>query len=163
MPFTPYHFGPSLCIALPLDRYIDVPTFVLANVVVDMEPLAVMVLGLNYPLHGYCHTFLIGSLAGVLWAVIAYWSRSITREIMRLVKLSSTAAFGKLLVSAILGVWFHIVLDSFLYSDIRPFYPFETNPLYGMISSSALYLICSISFVPALIIYGAKVLPLKRS
>ena len=25
MPFTPYHFGPSACIALPLNKYLDLP------------------------------------------------------------------------------------------------------------------------------------------
>jgi hypothetical protein len=39
MPFTPCHFGPSACIALPLNRWIDLPVFLLANVAIDIEPL----------------------------------------------------------------------------------------------------------------------------
>ncbi len=39
MPFTPFHFGPSAVIALPLNRYIDIPTFLLANIAVDIEPI----------------------------------------------------------------------------------------------------------------------------
>ncbi|GAH08444.1 unnamed protein product, partial [marine sediment metagenome] len=30
------------CIALPLRKYIDIPVFILANVAVDLEPLAVI-------------------------------------------------------------------------------------------------------------------------
>ena len=162
MPFTPFHFGPSSCIALPLDRYIDVPTFVFANVVVDIEPLAVMVFGLNYPLHGYCHTFLIGILVGIFWASISYSFRGIFRTMMGFLRLSYTDSFGKLLLSAVLGIWFHVALDSFLYSDIKPLYPLEVNPIYGLVTQSTLYLICAISFIPALVIYCIKALSFRK-
>ena len=162
MPFTPYHFGPSACVSLPLARYIDVPVFVFANVIVDIEPLSVMVFGLNYPLHGYCHTFLIGCLVGILWAGIAYAGRNIIQKAMKLLQLSYTAIFGKMLISAILGVWFHVILDSMIYSDIKPFYPFKFNPMRGIVTASSLYMICAISFIPALAIYGAKVLSLRK-
>jgi len=48
MPFTPFHLGPALTIGLPLRRFIHAPTFIVANVIVDVEPFLVMVLGLNY-------------------------------------------------------------------------------------------------------------------
>lgn len=52
MPFTPLHFGPHACVALPLRRRVDLPVFLLTNVVVDVEPLLVLTFNLNYPLHG---------------------------------------------------------------------------------------------------------------
>ncbi|MHC4299546.1 MAG: hypothetical protein ACYS7Y_19890 [Planctomycetota bacterium] len=36
MPFTPYHFGPSGCVGLILRKWIDVPVFVLTNVIIDI-------------------------------------------------------------------------------------------------------------------------------
>ncbi len=153
MPFTPFHFGPSSCIALPLRKYIDSSVFVLANVVVDLEPLAVMLFGLNYPVHGYCHTFLIGSVVGAVWALIAYSGKAAFQRIMKLLHLPYDTNLGKMLISGILGVWFHVLLDAPLYSDIRPFYPSTTNPMYRIIGESSIYLICTVSFVPALILY----------
>ncbi len=41
MPFTPYHFGPSGFVGLVFGKWIDLPVFVLANVIVDVEVLAV--------------------------------------------------------------------------------------------------------------------------
>ena len=61
--------------ALLLKRRINFPVFLLANLVVDLEPLTVMLLGLDYPHHGYVHTLLIGSLAGLLFGVAPYRSR----------------------------------------------------------------------------------------
>ncbi len=36
MPVTPFHFGPSALIGLPLKRWIDIPVFVLANTNVQL-------------------------------------------------------------------------------------------------------------------------------
>jgi len=64
MPFTPYYLGPCLVIWLPLKKVMHMPTFVLATVVLDVEPLSVLLLGLNYPLHGFIHTFFTAFLVG---------------------------------------------------------------------------------------------------
>ena len=153
MPFTPYHFGPHSCVALSLRKYIDFPVFILANVAVDLEPLAVILFTLDYPLHGYFHTFLIGGMIGIIWAVIAYFLKNILEEIMNALRLSYKTSFAKMVVSGILGVWLHVLFDAPIYEDIRPFYPSESNPLYGILSSQTLYTICSICFIPALILY----------
>jgi len=157
MPFTPYHFGPSACIALPLRKYIDIPVFILANVVIDLEPLTVMVFGLNYPLHGYFHTLLGGAAVAVFWALIAYWRKNFFQRLMELFHVSYQTGFGKILLSSLLGVWFHVVVDSILYTDIRPLWPLKTNPAYALLNPQTVYLLCKISFLPAIAFYVVAV------
>ncbi len=65
MPFTPFHFGPTLGFGLSLRGYLHAPTFIIANVIVDVEPFLVLFLGLRYPLHGYLHTFLLALVTGL--------------------------------------------------------------------------------------------------
>ena len=72
MPFTPFHLGPALGIGLPLRKYVHVPTFVMASVILDFEPFLVIYLGLDYPLHGYMHTFLSALLVGLLLGYVAF-------------------------------------------------------------------------------------------
>jgi len=153
MPFTPYHFGPHGCVGLILKRHLDLPVFVLANVAVDLEPLAVMVLGLSYPLHGYCHTFLFGTFVGIIWALIAYPLRDVIKVIMNAFRLRYSTTLLKMIVSGILGVWLHVLFDAPLYRDIRPFFPWEANPLYGIVSISAVYWFCATCFIPAMVLY----------
>ena len=153
MPFTPYHFGPSACIALPLRKYIDIPVFILANVAVDLEPLAVILFDLNYPLHGYFHTFLVGTVVALVWGLIAYWGKSILQRLMKLFHLSYETNFRKMLLSAILGIWFHILLDGQLYTDIQPFWPLNSNPFFNLITPKTVRLLCTISFLPAIVLY----------
>lgn len=64
MPFTPFHLGPAIFFGMLLRRNMHMPTFIVANVILDVEPLLVLILGLKYPLHGYFHTFIIGFFHG---------------------------------------------------------------------------------------------------
>ncbi len=162
MPFTPYHFGPSALLALPVKKYIDIPTFVLANVAVDLEPLTVIILRLDYPLHGFCHTLLIGTAVGLFWGILAYAIKGIFKWPMKLFQLSCKASISRMLLSGTLGVWLHIIFDSTLYHDIRPLWPFDPNPLLGIINSSSVFLICEIACIATAVIFPARALYLYR-
>src|SRR3989339_740353 len=115
-----------------------------------------MIYHLDYPLHGYAHTFFIGTLIGIVWATIYYSRNSFFSKLSIFARLPYRKDFKGILLSCILGVWFHVFLDSPLYSDIRPFYPFEANPLYGVVSANIVYLLCLIFLFPAIILYGLQ-------
>ena len=73
MPFTPLHLGPALAIGYIVRKRVHWPTFILANIIVDIEPLLVLVLGMmSYPLHGYLHTFISSLIMGSLLGYIMY-------------------------------------------------------------------------------------------
>jgi membrane-bound metal-dependent hydrolase YbcI (DUF457 family) len=150
VPFTPFHFGPSAVIGIPLSRYLDPFTFVLASVTIDLEPLSVMVLHLHYPLHGYAHTFLGAALVGAIWGLSVWLCRNTLQQALpKGFKISFIPSRRKMVLSGTLGTWFHVLLDAPLYADIRPFYPFYQNPLYGLVGHGAMYLCCTLCFVPA--------------
>jgi membrane-bound metal-dependent hydrolase YbcI (DUF457 family) len=163
MPFTPYHFGPHACVSLPFYRYFDIPIFIGANVAIDLEPLLVMTFNLDYPLHGYCHTLLIGGFVGLLLATAAYPFRQSIGKVMGLLRLPYVPTYVKMAISGVLGAWLHIFFDSLLHSDIRPFYPSQANPLYNILSQRAVYGICTVCFVPALILYVYVAFIAKRT
>lgn len=141
MPFTPYHFGPALCFGLPLRKYMHAPTFILANVVVDIEPLLVLSLGLNYPLHGYLHTFISAFCFGLTLGFAMFHLEKIMHPLYKtfLLEPKITLKMKPFMVAGVLGTMLHVLLDSPLYSDIRPFYPFATNPLYNSASPLEVY------------------------
>lgn len=155
MPFTPFHFGPSACISLPLNRYIDFPLFMLANVAIDFEPLVVMVFDLSYPLHGLAHTFVGATVVGLFCGVLANYAREPLTDLMKkILRLPYSSSLKKYVLSGIIGTWFHILLDSPLYTDIKPFYPFSnSNPLLGRIQSDTMYSYSAKAFIPAIALY----------
>jgi membrane-bound metal-dependent hydrolase YbcI (DUF457 family) len=153
MPFTPFHFGPSATIALPLKRHIDVPAFLLANVAIDIEPLLVLTLSLRYPLHGYAHTFLGATVVCTVMAIGLHHCRRFLVSFTRIFIPGYDTTKRKLIVSSVLGGWFHVLLDSMIYHDIRPLYPLSVNPFLGWVGQDQMYVFCSIMFAPALAIF----------
>jgi len=142
MPFTPFHVGPHATVGFAFQKYIDVPVFVLSNIAIDLEPLAVILFKFEYPLHGYFHTFLFGGLVGLVglvWGLVACMIPKQITTLMNKFYLGYTPVPIKTVFSGILGVWFHILFDAPIYKDIRPFFPYEFNPFYGLVYLPNMY------------------------
>jgi len=130
---------------------------------VDIEPLCVLVFNLNHPFHGFFHSFLGGSVAAILVSIVLYLLKGEIKKIMAIFKLAQNSSFKKILWTSFFGIYFHILLDSPLYRDIRPFYPMRSNPLYGLFSSQQIYLFCSLSFLLGIVLYLFRLLIVKRN
>jgi membrane-bound metal-dependent hydrolase YbcI (DUF457 family) len=144
MPFTPFHLGPALGLGLPFRKYLHAPTFILANVIVDVEPLLVLTLRLGYTLHGYIHTFILALFVGAALGYAMFLLERFLHSLYRFLLLETGNPLNlKSFISAgVLGAWLHVLLDSPLYSDIRPFYPLMANPLYNPALSLEIYSLC---------------------
>ncbi|MEK7158271.1 MAG: hypothetical protein AAB733_01720 [Patescibacteria group bacterium] len=162
MPFTPYHFGPSAAVALPLRKHLDVPVFVLANVLIDLEPLIMMTFGIPGSLHPFFHTLIGGVLGGLLWGWLAFQLRGFFSIIMRFFKLEYAPKLKTMLLSGVLGFWFHVFVDAFMHADLKPFFPFAWNPLYQLINTGSLYALTELFFLVALGIYAMIIHVQKR-
>ena len=162
MPFTPFHLGPSSWIGLFLFKIFDFPTLLIASVIVDIEPFCVFVFNAPWPIHGFLHSFLGGSIVAILTAVILYILKSPIKKVMAVLKLAQESSFKKILWTSFFGVYFHLLLDAFLYRDMKPFYPFEGNPLLGLFSSQQIYLFCSLSFLVGILFYLIRLAIIKR-
>ncbi|XOA43065.1 MAG: metal-dependent hydrolase [Candidatus Nealsonbacteria bacterium] len=162
MPLTPFHWGPSSWIGLLLFKILDFPTLLIASVIVDIEPFCVLFLNLNYPLHGFFHSFLGGSILAVLAAIILYLLKGKIKKIMAIFKIPQDSSFKKILWTSFFGVYFHLLLDSFLYKEMNPFYPLENNPFFGLFSLQQIYLFCALSFLVGILFYSIKLGIFKR-
>lgn len=162
MPFTPLHWGPSSWIGLALFKIFDFPTLLAASVVVDVEPFFVLLFNLNYPLHGFFHSFLGGSILAVLTALILYLLKDKIKKITALFKLAQDSSFKKILWTSFFGAYSHLLLDSFTHWDVKLFYPSETNPFFELFSRQQIYLFCGLSFLVGILFYLIRLTILKR-
>ena len=156
MPFTPFHLGPALGLGLPLRKYVHAPTFILANVIVDVEPFLVLFLGLGYPLHGYSHTFFLAFFVGLALGYAMFLLEKVLHPLYKafLLETGNDLSLKSFMFAGILGTTLHVLLDSPLYDDIRPFYPPAANPLYNPALSSQVYSVCVWMGILGLIYYA---------
>lgn len=147
MPFTPFHLGPSSWLGLALFKVFDLPALLISSVIIDLEPLVILCWGLDLPMHGFLHSFLGGTIVAFLTAVILYRQRETVRKIMARFRMSQHFSFCKILFSALVGAYSHVLLDAFLYAEMHPFYPWRGNPFLGFFSAGQIYAFCSVSLL----------------
>jgi hypothetical protein len=159
MPFTPYHFGPAGLLGYIFRKWIDLPVFVLANVVVDTEVLLVRLMWLGRPFHRLSHTFIIGAAVGAVWGLVAYLALPLMSWLMKKIRVPYQTNAFKMITSGILGVWFHVLIDGIYHYDVRPFWPMRKNYLWRLLSQNQVEWICIICLAAFALIY---VISLKK-
>ncbi|MEM3549919.1 MAG: hydrolase [Candidatus Bathyarchaeia archaeon] len=144
MPFTPFHLGPGLGFGLPMRKYLHAPTFILANVIVDVEPFLVLFFGLRYPLHGYLHTFLLAIPVGLVFGYIMFLLERFLHPLYKifLLETSNCLSLKSFVVAGMFGTGLHVLLDAPLYHEITPFYPVTANPFYNPALTLEIYSLC---------------------
>lgn len=150
-------------IGLSLFKIFDFPALLIASVIIDIEPFSVLLFNLDYPLHGFFHSFLGGSMVAGFIAAAVYFLKNDIKKLMAFFKLAQDSSFKKILWTSLFGVYFHILLDSSLYTDIKPFYPLTINPFYGLFSAEQIYLFSGLSFFVAILIYLARLFQAQKS
>jgi membrane-bound metal-dependent hydrolase YbcI (DUF457 family) len=146
MPATPFHLPPNALLAWPLRRHVDLPSVLLVNLTIDVEPAVAMVLGLDPP-HGPAHTLLGATLVGAATG----WLLSRSTGRLGSVLGGRYDLDGRVaMASGVAGGWLHVLLDSVMYGYLRPFYPLQGNPLYAAGSGDLLHLIAALLLLPVL-------------
>lgn len=157
MPFTPLHLGPALLVALLLYPFLDVPTLLIASIILDLEPLLIILLKLPQPLHGVYHSITVSTLVAFSLTLVMFLARRYTENLSIKLRLPQSMDIKKYLAASILGTWGHVLLDGFLYEDLSFFYPYEWNPVFQMLSYDQILKICIISVPLAFIIYLLRI------
>ncbi len=139
MPFTVFHLGPALLLGLLLYRYLDFPTFVAANVIVDLRAAVIFVGLWEGQIHGPMQTFLGATLTALVLAAVMHRFYRPVQEVMQAFGLGQVRQRRRILAAAVAGTWLHVVMDSMLWPDMQPFAPSAWNPFLGLVSLETMY------------------------
>src|SRR5437867_6922820 len=143
MPVTPFHFGPGAAFHALAPRHVSLLTFCAANVLIDIEPFYFILTG-QYPVHRFFHTYIGATVILAITVALFTVPKRIAFVVPVLSLLSwELPSVQRVAVGAALGSYSHIVLDSVMHPDIRPFAPMsDTNPILHAVSLSALHWGC---------------------
>ena len=130
MPFTPFHMGAALIVKPGLNKHFSVITFGIAQIAMDIEPLIGMLTGTE-ELHGPSHT-IIGALIIALLAILVApgicnfllgrWNKEVVHYKLPWLQEALPVSKVAVIVGALIGTFSHILLDSLMHHDIRPFF-----------------------------------------
>ncbi len=142
IPFTPFHFGPGFFLKALSPAWFWLTSFVAANVLIDVEVLYYLHRQ-EAPIHRYLHTWVggigMGLVAGLMMPALFFLSARLMPRFVGIRHLRDQSRVRILtasLFAGLLGGVSHIFLDSCLYQDMRPLWPFsDSNSLLGLIRS----------------------------
>ena len=164
MPFTPLHMGPGILIKALLQGSFSLMVFGWAQIVMDIQPLFVLITGDGH-LHGFSHTYIGATLLAIFSALSGKYLSEIGLKILGLADKTNPVniAWWVAFVSAFIGTYSHVVLDSIMHSDVEPFYPLsQANSLYELITVDELHQLCLFSALVGAIIYYSVLFFTKR-
>ena len=154
MPFTPIHMGPGIVVKAVLQGSFSLMVFGWAQIAMDVQPLVVMISGEGH-LHGFSHTYIGATLLAIFSALSGKYLSEIGLFLIGLnkqwqIKIAWWVSF----LSAFIGTFSHVLLDSIMHADVEPFFPFTTsNPFLVLISVQSLHRICVYSALIGAILY----------
>jgi hypothetical protein len=162
VPFTPLHMGPGIAIKALMQRKFSLVVFGWSQVVIDLQPLYVMLTDKG-ELHGFSHTYVGAALIGLFCALSGKYVGELGLRIIREPKylpISWLVSF----ISAFIGTYSHVVIDSIMHSDIQPLAPISSNNiLYGIVSIDTLHIVCLASAVIGGVIYYTMLRKCKKA
>ena len=154
VPFTPFHMGPGILVKAILQGSFSLMVFGWAQIVMDIQPLFVLLTGEGH-LHGFSHTYIGATLLAIFAAVTGKYLSQLGLWILQLrpsiyVGIPWWIAF----LSAFIGCFSHVFIDSIMHSDLAPFSPLSSgNPFLGWLSVAALHKACVYSSLVGAAIY----------
>lgn len=149
MPLTPFHLGPALLLVALLYRRIDLPTIVVASVIIDVRAALVLFGPLDGPVHGIPTSLFGATVVGVLLAAVSWRYRPrVDRWIPVRVRQRWTRT--SVAAGALAGTYSHVLLDAILYAEAPLLFPFPGNPFAGTVPAGTVYATTAAAGVVAL-------------
>lgn len=155
MPFTPFHMGPGILIKALLQGGFSLMVFGWAQIVMDLQPLIVLLSGEGH-LHGFSHSYLGATLLAIFSALSGKYLSELGLKLLGIASKHKPIiiTWWVAFTSACIGTYSHVVLDSIMHSDVEPLYPLtQANALLGLISVAELHQFCLYSAVVGAALY----------
>jgi hypothetical protein len=149
--------GPACVIKGLTGRSFSILIFGWSQVLIDLQPLVVLITGQG-SLHGFSHTMLGATMLGIIAAVSGRYGAIMVLQWTRrshYLPINWTTTW----LSAGIGVYSHLALDSIMHADVRLWFPISSglHSSYGLLSNAQLTQFCLWSgFLGLVLIMGLK-------
>ena len=146
--------GPGILIKALLQGSFSLMVFGWTQIVMDIQPLLVLITGKGH-LHGFTHTYIGAILLAIFSALTGKYLSEIGLKILGLAQSKNIPIqWWVSFLSAFIGSFSHVFLDSIMHTDVEPFYPISLiNNFHGILSISMLHKLCLYSGIIGALIY----------
>jgi len=117
-----------------------------SQILFDIQPLVVLLSGKG-ELHGFSHTYIGATIIAIGSALTGKYLGEIGLRILRMEKYNPIG-WGVAFLSAFIGTYSHVFIDSIMHSDMKPLAPFSQQSIFlGIVGVDILHILCVVSAV----------------
>jgi len=165
MPLTPYHLG-ILVFGIIFLNYLYIPALAISGTLMDIEPFYHIFIATSSTtqIHGFFHTFFGASIIAFFVGFLLIKLRKKIDILMTKFKLNQSKVKNSMIyLTSFIAAFSHIILDSIMHKDIRPFWPVSNyNPFLYMISINLLHNILILLLITFIIAYFFRLIRNKN-
>lgn len=168
MPITPFHIVAGFAVKSIFKKYFSWSIFTLTNIIIDIEVIY-YIISLGEAHHKFFHTLIGSSIIALFCAIVGiplceraikFWNNNLqdekSFEKLRWLKTSPNISIVSSFIGAFIGAYSHILFDSFMHFDVKPFEPFLSKSFVDIISIEFLHLFLVGLFVFGIIVFFYK-------
>jgi len=136
--------GPGILIKALLQGSFSLMVFGWAQIVMDLQPLVVLLTGEGH-LHGFSHTYVGATLLAIFSALTGKFLSEFGLLVLGISKKINPIkiAWWVVFVSAFIGTFSHVLLDSIMHSDVEPLFPISLqNAFVGLLTYEQIHKLC---------------------
>ena len=101
------------------------------------------------------------TILAIILALCMYLLGGFVGKIIKVFRLQQSSSLKRIVFTSFMGTYFHVFLDSFLYSEMMPFHPLQSNIFVNVFSAYGSYTIiygfCGITTLLGIILYLYKI------
>jgi hypothetical protein len=157
MPFTLYHLAPVLLLGMVFLHYIDLLSFLLSSIIIDIEPLFIIIFKTSQQMHGIWHSFTFGSFIAIILSIILYMSNDYLLKISTFLRVPQKSNYPQILFTSLIGVWSHVFLDALFYPEVNIFFPLRWNPVHNILPLEIVNSLLALAFPFSIIAYILRI------
>ena len=168
MPITPFHIIAGFAVKSIFNKHFSWSIFALTNIIIDVEVIY-YILTIGEASHKFFHTLIGSTIVALSCAIIGipicerllkFWNKNLQNvkslEKLKWLSTDTNITIFSSFTGAFVGAYSHIILDSLMHFDVKPFEPFFSKTFVGIISSDLLHILLVGLFVFGSIVFFVK-------
>ena len=168
MPITHFHIIAGVAVKSVFNKHFSWSIFALTNIIIDTEVIY-YILTIGEASHKFFHTLIGSSIVALSCAIIGipicerllkFWNKNLQNEKslekLKWLSTDTNITIFSSFTGAFVGAYSHIILDSLMHFDVKPFEPFFSKTFVGIISSDLLHILLVGLFFFGLIVFFVK-------
>tara|TARA_R110002167_G_scaffold110234_5_gene280668 strand:+ start:1715 stop:2209 length:495 start_codon:yes stop_codon:yes gene_type:complete len=140
VPFTPFHIGLGILVKALLQSSFSLMVFGWTQIVMDIQPLIFLISGEGH-LHVFFHTYIGATLLAIVAALSGQYLSQFGLWLLQVrPSIPVNIPWWVVFLSAFIGSFSHVLLDSIMHLDIQLFFPITlNNALLDVVSTPVLH------------------------